>query len=354
MREARGEVVVTWPDYLRDDPEFGARLVAAGHTIRLAPKLASRTPEELSMVMDGAIGAIVSTDPFDASVFAAAPTLRVIARVGVGVDSIDLAAATAAGVAVTITSGANAATTADHTVALMLAALRRVAEHDASIRRGEWNRTGAYTPWQLTGATVGLIGYGTIGQLVAARVRGFEARVLVHDPVPPVDDRVEHVPFDELLRRSDVVSLHAPLLPSTEGLIGARELAVMRPDTILVNTSRGALIDEAALIDALEQGRLRAAALDVFEEEPPPSARLRALRNAVMTPHIGGVSEQSVREMTRRATTSVLEALAGRCPGGLVNAEVLAHEHFLGDGLAEDGRGARIGVAPTPPAGEAT
>lgn len=319
-----GLILVTWPDYPADDVANGGSLTAAGLALRIAPKLGDRTSHELCGLARDAVGAIVSTDPFDAAVFEACPSLRVIARVGVGVDSIDLMAASAAGVLVTVTAGANESTVADHTVALMLAAVRRVAEHDAAVRRGEWKRTGDRLPWDLAGATIGLIGYGSIGRLVARRLGGFDVRILVSDPDPGRrEDVLSRVSLDELLAASDVVSVHAPLLPSTRQLIGRREFSLMRPDTVFVNTSRGGLVDQDALLDALESGRLRAAALDVFEREPPTSQRLLGLHNVVLSPHLGGISEQSVREMTRIATASVLAVLRGEIPRGVVNPDAL-------------------------------
>ena len=322
------QVVVTWPDYDADGDQMGRALAREGLAVRLAPKLGARSPLEVRALVQNAVGAIVSTDPFDAGVLANSPALRVIARVGVGIDSIDLDAATAHGVAVTVTPGVNEGTVADHTIALMLAALRRVCEQDAAVRRGEWNRTGEHAAWLLSGGTVGLVGFGHIGRIVAERLRGFDVRVLVNDPVEPRDGAVEPVGLDVLLSASDVVSLHVPLLPTTRGLIGARELALMRPGAILVNTARGAVVDEAALVDALESGRLRAAALDVFANEPPTASRLLALPNVVLSPHIAGISTTSVRDMTRHATASVIDVLCGRPPAHLANPEVLDHAVF--------------------------
>ena len=318
-------MLVTWPDYDLEHELIGPALVARGFGLRLRPKLGARSPEELREIVASATGAIVSTDPFTAEVLAATPSLRVIARVGVGVDSIDLPEATARGVAVTITPGANEATVADHSVAMTLGILRRLAEHDAGVRRGEWNRTGPHTPSALSGVAVGLIGYGTIGRLVADRLRGFGVQLLAHDPFAADDGSAELVELDELLARAHVVSLHVPLLPSTRGLIGARELALMQPDAVVVNTARGGVVDEAALLDALERRRLGGAALDVFEHEPPTSERLFALPNVLLSPHIAGLSDQSVHEMTCRATASVIDVLSGRAPEHLANPEVLEH-----------------------------
>jgi phosphoglycerate dehydrogenase-like enzyme len=318
------EILVTWPDFDVEDADTGARLTAAGHRVRLAPKLGRRSPAALARLLDGVCGAIVSTDPFDAAVLGRATGLRVIARVGVGTDSIDVAAATRHGVAVCITPGANAATTADHAVALMLAALRRIPEHDRAVRAGGWPRGHEATPWELSGATVGLVGYGTIGRLVARRLDGFAVRILATDPAAPADDRARLVELDGLLRASHVVSLHVPLTPATAGLLDRRRIGLMRRDAVLVNTARGGLIDEPALLAALATGRIRAAALDVFADEPPAWPRLDPLPNLILTPHVGGVSERSVSEMTRRATAAVLAVLDGGRPDGLVNPDVLA------------------------------
>jgi phosphoglycerate dehydrogenase-like enzyme len=312
-------VLVTWPGFEPNGAQTGARLRAAGYTVRLAPDGAGRSPSRLIALLDGAAGAIVSTERFDARVLAAARRLRVIARVGVGTDSIDLEAAARHGVAVCTTPGANTATTADHTLALMLAALRRVPQHDRGVRAGGWARTGPALAGELEGATVGLVGYGAIGRAVRRRLAGFGARVLVCDPWLGDAPDVERADLDALLRASDIVSLHLPLSADTHGLLDRRRLALLSPHAVLVNTARGGLVDEDALADALERGALRAAALDVLALEPPPrNARLLGLANVVLTPHVAGLSERSVAEMTRRATDAVLAALAGEEPPGLV------------------------------------
>jgi phosphoglycerate dehydrogenase-like enzyme len=324
-------VVVTWPGFELDDPKTGGLLREAGFEIVLAPRHSARTAEEVRGLIDDADAAIASTDPFDASVFAGAPRLRVIARTGVGTDSIDIDAATAAGVVVTTTPGANEETVADHTLALILAAVRRVVEHDASVRRGEWNRAGALTPWHLHWLVVGIVGYGTIGRAVGRRLAGFGVEVLVCDPALPPATNVD---LDELLSRSDVVSIHTPLTEQTTSLIGERELGLMRPEAVLVNTSRGGLIDEASLYDALAGGRLRAAGLDVFETEPPMSSDLLTLPNVVLSPHIAGLGTGSIDEMLSRATRSVIEVLGGGSPDGVVNPEAFARRRERDGGPA--------------------
>jgi phosphoglycerate dehydrogenase-like enzyme len=323
-RPLDGDVLVTWIGFDPDEPRTGARLRGAGLQLRLAPKLGARTSAQVAELAAGAVAAIVSTDPFDRRVFAAAPQLRVVARVGVGTDSIDLAAATEAGVVVTTTPGANRETAADHAMAMILAAVRRIVEHDASTRRGEWRRAGDLTPWDLHGTTVGLIGYGEIGRAVAQRLHGFGVELLVSDPALRPGHGVVLIASDELLRRADVVSLHLPLMEATRGIIGARELALMQRDAILVNTSRGGLVDEQALAEALRTGELRAAALDVFADEPAVPDALAALPNVVLTPHIGGLSVRSIAAMTELATDAVLAVLGGDAPpSAIANRRVL-------------------------------
>jgi phosphoglycerate dehydrogenase-like enzyme len=313
------DVLVTWMGFEPEGATTGARLRAAGLRIVLAPKDGERGAAEVARLAAHAVAAIVSTDPFDVTVFRAAPKLRVVARVGVGTDSIDLDAATAAGVVVTTTPGANRETAADHALAMILAALRRVVEHDASVRRGEWRRGGDLTPWDLHGTTVGLVGYGEIGRAVGRRVAGFGAQVLACDPAAS-----DGVPLASLLERADVVSLHLPLTDETRGIVGAAELARMPTHAVLVNTSRGGLVDELALVDALRSGTIRAAALDVFADEPRLAPGLAGLSNVVLTPHIGGLSERSIALMTERATDHVLAVLAGRPDRDCVaNPEVL-------------------------------
>lgn len=323
--ELPGEVVVTWPVYDPDGPTTGRLLQDAGLTVRLEPKTGPRSSAELiELLGDGAVAAIASTDPFDEQVFNACPNLRVIARTGVGVDSIDLRAATNAGVAVATAPGTNEETVADHTLALMLSLVRRLPEHDLSIREQRWDRGGAITPDDLVGSTVGLIGSGVIGRAVIRRVRAFGSRILVADPaLTEAVDGTELVTLDELLVQSDVVSLHVPLLAQTRGLIGMRELALMKPTAVLVNASRGNIVDEAALDDALRSGGIRAAALDVFADEPPFDSALLELPNIVLTPHIGGISHRAIGAMTEMATASVLSVLRGQIPSVVINPEAV-------------------------------
>jgi len=312
-------VLITWPDFEASAPECLARLRSAGCRPRLAPKVGRRSSAELASMLSDVDAVIASTDPFDHAVLTSAPSLRVIARVGVGVDSIDVGTAAAQGIAVSVSGDLNASTTADHAVALMLAALRRIPEHDRAVRSGAWPRTGSDAPWELAGAAVGLVGFGRIGRLVARRLRGFDVTLRACDPDAASDAEVGMVDLPSLLRESDVVSLHLPLNEGTRGLIGASELETMRADAVLVNTARGELVDQDALAEALQAGRLRAAALDVFDEEPPVASRILDFDNVIVTPHTGGISTRSVAQMLRQATTDVLDVLAGRAPAGLIN-----------------------------------
>ena len=316
-----GKVLVTYGGFAVDHPEAGGALRAAGLELELSPRSDDRTPEQLVAALGDAVAAIADADPFDADVLARAGALRVIARTGVGLDSVDLEAASREGVVVTTTPGTNHETVADHTLALILAALRNLGQLDADVRAGGW-RDFDLPLSQLHGATVGLVGFGAIGEAVGRRVEAFGATLLVHDPAGA--SRGELVELDELLSRSGVVSLHLPLTPGTERLIEARRLAQMPAGSVLVNTSRGPIVDQEALIDALTEGHLGAAGLDVFAVEPPGRGMLSELRNVVMSPHVGGISAQSNLAMSRMATESVLAALAGAPSGAIANPDVLA------------------------------
>jgi len=315
-------VVVTYPGFDELDPQTAGILRERGLEIRFEPRTGERTPAEVVRIMEGAIGGIISTDPFDGTVLAQCRGLRVLARVGVGIDTIDVGAATDAGVAVTITPDLNTATVADHTVALILACCRRLVENDRSTRGGGWDRGGRLNGTDLTGATVGIVGLGAIGRAVARRLAGFDVTLLGADLPEVRAEGIERVGLDELLRRSDIVTVHVPLTAGTRGLIGARELDLMPNKAILVNTSRGGVVDEQALIPHLLEGRL-AAALDVFEQEPPRGSPLLDLEHVLVTPHIAGISVQTQQQMLEMAARSVIDVVDGRAPPGLINPEAL-------------------------------
>ena len=270
------------------------------------------------------VDAIVSqlTDPITGEIMDAAPRLKVIANVAVGFDNVDVAAATERRVLVTNTPGILTEATADFTWALMLAAARRVPEADRFVRDGRWRQ------WEIDllcgrdihGSTLGIVGPGRIGRAVARRATGFGMRVLWHGRSPlPEDVDGTAVSLDELLATSDVVSLHLPLSQETRHLIGARELALMKPDALLVNTARGSIVDEAALVEALASGRPGAAALDVFEDEPRVDPRLLDCVNVVLAPHLASASGATRMRMCTMAAESVVDVLSGRRPSHVVN-----------------------------------
>ena len=319
------EIVITWPAYDASGVDCGGLLTQAGFALRMEPRTGERSAAQMVSVVSDAVGAIASTDPFDEVVFSACPRLRVIARTGVGYDAIDVAAATDAGVAVTITPGANEEAVADHTLALMLSIRRLLATNDAEIRFGRWERTGPHVPPDLYSATVGLIGCGAIGRAVIRRLSAFGARVLVSDPyldAPPEGARL--VDLATLLGSSDIVSVHASLNETTRGMIGPDEFAAMRPGATFVNVARGGLVVEDALADALESGHLAGAGIDTFENEPPRDSRLLHLPTAVLSPHIAGMSIDSIRRMNAMATESVLAVLAGQRPDTCINPDVFS------------------------------
>jgi lactate dehydrogenase-like 2-hydroxyacid dehydrogenase len=286
--------------------------------------------EELARRIGGK-QAVVSqlTDRFDAAFLDTLDGLRVIANVAVGYDNIDVPAATRKGISVTNTPDVLTDTTADLAFALLLAAARRIVEGHHYVHSGEW------TKWRidlLVGrdvhhATFGIFGMGRIGQAVARRAAGFSMRVLYHD-VQPAPREIEQalgltfVSREQLLRESDFVSLHVPLSAETRHLIGAAQLRMMKREAILVNTSRGPVVDEAALVDALEQGVIAGAGLDVFEHEPQVHPGLLNLQNVVLAPHIGSASVHTRRRMCTLAAENAVAALEGRRPANLVNAEL--------------------------------
>jgi phosphoglycerate dehydrogenase-like enzyme len=317
-------VVVTYPGFDGSDERTAGALRAAGLSIRVEPRTGERLPEEVVGFMRDADAGIVSTDPFDEGVLRRCPRLRVLARVGIGVDAIDVDAATRAGVAVTITPGLNTECVADHAVTLILACLRRLVENDAAVRRGEWSRGGPLIGRDVARSTVGLIGLGRIGQASARRLAAFGVRLLGHDPAGVDVPGVEECTLDEVLARSDAVSLHVPLSAATAGLIGERELRLMPRGSFLVNTSRGGLVQEAALVAALRDGHLAGAGVDVFEREPPRGSPLLELPQVTLSPHVAGIGVHTQQAMLEMAVRSVLDVLAGREPDGLLNPGALA------------------------------
>jgi D-3-phosphoglycerate dehydrogenase len=262
--------------------------------------------------------------PLTARVLEASPDLELFAVSRGGPVNANLAAATGHGVAVTFAPGRNAESTAEHTIGMMLAAMRRIPVAHNSVVAGRWESAMfayAETGLEISGSTIGLVGYGAIGSRVAAALRAMGATVLVADPYADV----ESVPLDELLRRSTVVSLHARLTDETRGMIGARELALMPEGSVLVNCARGGLLDYHALAKALTDGHLFAAAVDVYDEEPLPAGHpLREAPNVVMTPHLAGASRAVAARAARMVGVEAARWLAGEPPLHCANPEVLS------------------------------
>ncbi len=268
------------------------------------------------------------TDKVDADLIAQCPELKVVANIAVGYNNIDVAACTARGILVTNTPGVLDDSTADLAWTLMLATARRLTEVESYIRNGDW------TGWKLKQwlgvdvhhATLGIIGMGRIGQAIARRAAGFDMRVIYHNRNRLAADieqklNARHVTQDELLAQSDFIVLQMPYTKETHHLIGARELAKMKPTAILINSTRGGVVDDSALIDALSAGTIRAAGLDVFENEPKLNPAFLALKNVVLSPHIGSSTEATRRAMAMTAAANAVAALTGKLPPNLVNPE---------------------------------
>ena len=273
--------------------------------------------DELSNVDVGPLAArredveavIVANEPVPLGLF---PSLRLIANFGVGYDRIDLEACAARGIAVTNTPGVLDAATADLAFALILAVRRRVVEGDRLVRSGRWRGSWSegFLGRDVTGSRLGIVGLGRIGSAVARRARGFDLRVLYTQRRPVETDLGEYRELDDLLRESDVVTIHAPRTPETEGLIDARRLALMRDGACIVNTARGEIVDEQALVQELVSGRLHAG-LDVFVHEPSVPGELVGLPNVVLTPHIGSATVETRAAMTRVVVDNILAAERG-------------------------------------------
>jgi len=309
---SRPVVIVTEPIH----PDAMA-LLSAHADARVAP---GWDEESLLSCIGDAEGVIVrGLGAFTRRLFEAAPRLRIVARHGAGYDNVDLEAARDHGVIVTNTPDATTASVAEHTLALLLAVARRVALGDRGLRAGDWGVRERCTGIDLAGRTLGVIGFGRIGRRVAALCHhGLGMEVVYHDVQPlPADPQLPArcLALEDLLAAADAITLHVTLGPSTRHLIGRRELALVKPSAILINASRGPVVDEAALLEALQAGRLGGAGLDVFEEEPVRGVHpLCAFENVVLTPHIASQTPQTRRQMAMDAVENVLAVLAGQRP----------------------------------------
>ncbi len=272
---------------------------------------------------------LVRTAEVNAELIAAAPNLKIIARHGVGVDNVDTAAATQRSIPVTYTPEANAPSVAEHVLALMGALAKRLLQYDSATRSGHFRVRESFQAIDLQGKLLGVLGVGRIGSIVCQKAKAaFDMTVLAYDKyVPPEGVRsfgaepVEQV--DELLQASDVVTIHVPLTAETQGLISAERLRLMKPTAFLINTARGGLVDMPALVEALSQGLLAGAALDVYDQEPPnPENPLFGLPNVIVTPHSASLSVESVIRMSTDSAQAIVDVLEGRRPAAVVNPEV--------------------------------
>ncbi len=287
-------------------------------------------PDALAAALAGCDGLMCAlTDKVDAALLAAAPALKAVANIAVGYNNIDVPACTARGVMATNTPGVLDDSTADLAWALMLGTARRITEVERRIRDGEW------TGWRLKQwlgvdvhhATLGIVGMGRIGQAIARRALGFEMKVLYHNRkriAPELEGKcnASYVSMDDLLARADFVVLQVPYSPDTHHLIGAAQLKKMKRSAILINSTRGGVVDDAALVAALKDGTIRAAGLDVYENEPKLNPEFLELDNVVLAPHIGSSTEATRKAMAMLAAQNLVAALQGRTPPNLINPDV--------------------------------
>jgi D-3-phosphoglycerate dehydrogenase / 2-oxoglutarate reductase len=309
--------------------DYTARFAAS------AIRLVSRPPEveipELAGLAPDADALLVGSGRYPVSdpLLSLLPRCRLIVRMGAGYDNIDVAAATRRGIVASNMPGNLAEEVADHAITLFLTCLRRIGQQDRALRAGNWCPTLAAPATRLTGQTMGFVGFGRIARLVAKKMLGFGLHYLVYDPYIPADAGAEfgvhRVSLEDLLRQSDVVTLHLPATPETRNLFDAHLLSLMKPSAILVNTARGFLIDEQALLSALNEGRLRGAALDVFQDEPmQPDNPLLKCDNVVMTPHTAGYSIEGLVDFFGFGYSLIAEFLnSGVVPRWILNPDVV-------------------------------
>jgi D-3-phosphoglycerate dehydrogenase len=282
-------------------------------------------PALLSALADADALLVRSATKVDAEALAAARRLKVVARAGVGLDNVDVPAATARGVMVVNAPTSNIVSAAEHAVALLLSAARHIPAADASLRAGQWKRS-AYTGVELNGKTVGIVGLGKIGQLVAQRLTAFDVRLIAYDPyvVPARAAQlgIELMELDDLLRHADAITVHLPKTPDTLGLIGKDQLALTKPGVLIVNAARGGLVDEEALAEAVRSGHVGGAGIDVYVDEPTTSSPLFELPQVVVTPHLGASTDEAQDRAGTDVARSVQLALAGEFVPDAVNVQL--------------------------------
>jgi len=315
----------------RKIPDNGLELLQKETTVDVSPHDRVLERQELISMAKGSEALLSQlTDTVDAALLDALPDVKIISNYAVGYNNIDVKAATERGVIVTNTPGVLTDTTADLAFTLMLACARRIPDSDRYARDGKFK---GWAPLlllgrEVTGSTLGIIGMGRIGSTLAKRAKGFDMKIIYHDMVrakPEVEEETgaRFVDMDTLLRESDFISIHVPLLPETKHMIGAAEFSKMKKTAILVNTSRGPVIDERALIEALSQKKIFSAGLDVFENEPEIPEELMKLDNCVIVPHIGSATIETREKMAELAAKNIILASRGEMPVSVVNPEVM-------------------------------
>jgi glyoxylate reductase len=317
-------IVVTRPI-----PQAGISVLEnAGHQVTVSPHDRPLSPQELLAATEHADGLVAMlTDKIDATFLDARPNIKAVANFAVGYNNIDVAACTARKIGASNTPDVLTDATAEIAWTLMLAAARRAGEAERVLRAKQWNGWGPlqFLGVPVLGKTLGIIGAGRIGARVAAMARGFEMKVLYQNRKPSAEMEklgAKWVSLGELLMQADFVSIHVPLTPETRHLIGAKELASMKKTAVLVNTARGPVVDEAALVEALKNGRIFAAGLDVYEQEPVILPGLFELENAVLLPHIGSATTTARSAMAELAAKNLVAMLAGQRPPSPVNPEI--------------------------------
>src|SRR5467141_3184351 len=285
------------------------------------------TPEAIVRAAAAADALLVTYARITAEMIPQMTRCRIISRFGIGVDNVDIAAATDAGIVVTKVPDYCIDEVSDHTMALLLALVRKIPFANAQVHAGRWEMPAVVPIHRLRGSVLGLVGFGRIPQLVAPKAKSFGLRVVTFDPYVPqtVMDHagVERVEFDELVRMSDYISIHTPLMPETHHLFNAEVFRKMKPGAVLVNTSRGPVVDESAMAHALDAGQLAGAALDVLEKEPPTSSPLFGRNKVILTPHTSFYSVEALEELQTKAAEEVVRVLSGQAPRNPVNPDVL-------------------------------
>lgn len=320
-------VAITALAIANEDNEVAQTLKAHGYQLAIHPHMVMPNRDELRALLSDAVAVIAGSEPYTREVMEEAVHLRVISRNGVGYDAIDVAAATELGIVVAYTPDAMVDAVADLAIGLMLAIARRIAELDARMKQGEWYRAIAA---DVSGRTLGLVGTGRIGLATARRARAFRMRMLGYDPYPNplfVEELgADYTSLEELFEVSDFISLHVPTTPSSRGLVSAELIRRMKPGAFLINTARGTLVDEQALLDALNEGRVAGAALDVFSQEPPiPGSAgdlLARHPKVIALPHVAAYTPTAVARMGRGACQNILSILSGDGQAQIVNPEV--------------------------------